>query len=118
MRVISQCPPLFFFFAIVRMSILRLSRSSTDDARNLAVSAAVFFVMIGMSTLRLFRSFTGDTRDLPVSAAFFFFFSEQDAGSEEHGRSEEDGRSEAYGNRNQTVSPQIRYILENHVNQR
>jgi glycerol uptake facilitator-like aquaporin len=55
------------------MSILRLSRSSTDDARDLEVSAAFFFfyVMIGMSTLRLFGSFTDDARSLAVSAAFF-----------------------------------------------
>jgi hypothetical protein len=109
-----------FVFAIVRMSILRLSCSSTDDARDLAVSAAFVFAIVRMPTLILFGSFTDNARDLPVSAAFFFFFSEQDAGSEEDGRSEgeEDGRSEAYGNRNQTVSPQIRYILENHVNYR
>jgi hypothetical protein len=72
MRVISQCPPLFF--AIVGMSTLILFRSLTDDARSLAVSAAFFCAIVRMSTLRLFRSFTGDARDLPVSAAFFFFF--------------------------------------------
>jgi hypothetical protein len=113
MRVISQSPPLLFSQLYVPMSSLRLSRSSTDDARDLAVSAAFVFAIVRMSILRLFGSFTDNARDLQVSAAFFFiFFSEQDAGSEE------DGRSEAYGKRNQTVSPQIRYILENHVNYR
>jgi hypothetical protein len=56
------------------MSTLRLSRSSTDDACDLAVSAAFVFAIVGMSSLRLSRSSTDDARDLAVSAAFVFFF--------------------------------------------
>jgi hypothetical protein len=57
------------------MSTLRLFGSSTDDARDLAVSAAFFAQLyVRMPTLRLFGSFTDNARDLPVSAAFFFLF--------------------------------------------
>jgi hypothetical protein len=54
------------------MSSLRLSSSSTDDARTLSVSAAFVFAVVRMSILRLSCSSTDDARDLAVSAAFFF----------------------------------------------
>jgi hypothetical protein len=50
---------------------LDVSRSSTDDARNPAVSAAFVSAIVRMSILRLSRSSTDDACDLAVSAALF-----------------------------------------------